>query len=174
MGRTVVLLGPPGSGKSTIGVELARLGLRWRDWESWILESWGTRERFVANKAEALASLHEAILHFIDGAETPAVIESTGLSDHDFLDRLCQDYPGTFIVRLDVSEAEALKRVAARVQGRHLSDAIEGNRAVWQAFQVVVVPSRAVGLVIDTELLAQSLAAAEILRALEATPQRSE
>ncbi|MGE3073154.1 MAG: AAA family ATPase [Dehalococcoidia bacterium] len=166
MGRAVVLLGPPGSGKSTIGDELGRAGLRWRDWEPWILESWGTRERFLANKAEALASLHQAILEFIDGAETPAVIESTGLSDREFLDRLCQERRGTFIVRLDVSESEALKRVAARTKGRHLSDAIESNRAVWSAFQHLVVPSRSLSLVIDTERVAIAEAAAKILRAL--------
>src|SRR5262245_34046791 len=57
----VVLLGAPGSGKTTVGEELARRGLRWREWELWILEQWSPRDAFLAQKAEALPALHQAI-----------------------------------------------------------------------------------------------------------------
>jgi adenylate kinase family enzyme len=45
----VVLLGAPGSGKTTVGEELARRGLRWREWELWILEQWGSWARSAAS-----------------------------------------------------------------------------------------------------------------------------
>ena len=70
--RVVVLLGPPGSGKSAIGEELGRTGLRWRDWEPTILDRWGTRERFIANKAAALPALHEEILDWIRSEDSAA------------------------------------------------------------------------------------------------------
>lgn len=152
VGDVVVLLGAPGSGKTTVGEELARLGLRWHEWEPWILEQWGTREAFVARKAEALPALHRAIRAWIAEAGPPAAIESTGLSDASFLDTL-RDEHRCLVVRLDVTSHEALARVATRPRGRHLSDAREGARGVWQAFQDVVVPHRPVDLVIDTERL---------------------
>src|SRR5215211_1264592 len=86
----VVLLGPPGSGKSAIGRALAREGLRWREWESLLLERWGTTENFVANKFAALADHHAELLAFVAEPGTAAVLESTGLSDAEFLDDLMQ------------------------------------------------------------------------------------
>ena len=104
MGEIVVLLGGPGSGKSTVAAELARLGFRWRDWEAWLLEKWGGREAFLERKAEALAELHASILEFADEDDAPPlVIESTGLSDGPFLDRLRAERLGTLIVRVGKS-----------------------------------------------------------------------
>jgi hypothetical protein len=91
VGRVVVLLGPPGSGKSTVGAVLGGLGLRWRDWEPMILERWGSREEFVAAKPVALPWLHDEIVHWIDSDDVLAVIETTGLSDAPLLDRLDRD-----------------------------------------------------------------------------------
>ena len=145
----VVLLGPPGSGKSTIAEHLSRRGLRWRDWESIIVQRWATRENFIANKAEALPAIHNEILDWIGSDPAVAVLETTGLSDAPLLSRLGVDHAG-LVVRLDVSEAEALRRIGERPTGLHLSDEAEANRAVWQAFQQHVLP-RPVDLVIDTE-----------------------
>ena len=103
MARVVVLVGAPGSGKSTVGALLGASGLRWRDWEPIILERWGSRESFVAAKAEALPLLHREIRSWIDEDGPAAVVESTGLSDAAFLDDL--DATGScFVARLDVSE----------------------------------------------------------------------
>ena len=77
----VVLLGPPGSGKTTIGEILGRRGLRWRDWESIILQRWSSGENFIANKVEALPALHDEMLAWIASSQTVAVFETTGLSD---------------------------------------------------------------------------------------------
>jgi len=152
VGDVVVLLGAPGSGKTTVGEELARRGLRWREWELWVLERWGSRDAFVAQKAAALPALHQAMRTWIAEPGPPAAIESTGLSDAAFLDALGHEHR-CLVVRLDVAEAEALARVATRARGRHLSDALDGARTVWQAFHEVVVPHRPVDLAIDTARL---------------------
>ena len=65
-----------------------------------ILERWGTRGAFLRNKAEALPELHDEIERWIDSSPTPAVVESTGLSDARLLDRL-QASRGALVVRLD-------------------------------------------------------------------------
>jgi shikimate kinase len=148
--RVVVLLGAPGSGKSTVGEELGRRGLRWRDREPEIVARWGSRESFVARKDELLPMLHAEVAAWVAGGGPPAVVESTGLSDAPLLDALASDHD-CLVVRLDVSEDGAADRVEARAQGRHLSDDEERNRVVWRAFRDHVVPARAAGLVVDTE-----------------------
>jgi adenylate kinase family enzyme len=161
-----VLLGAPGSGKSTIGDELGQRGIRWRSWEPYILERWGTRDAFVAVKDVALPELHREIRAWIDADQTPAVIETTGLSDASFLDALVDEY-ACLVVRLDASEEEALRRVATRRGGEHLSDDVGANRAVWRAFAEYVAPSRRVDLVVDTQRTDPAAAARHIIDRLE-------
>lgn len=163
MSSVVVLLGPPGSGKSTVGEILGTRGFRWREWEPWILEQWGSRDAFVAAKAEALPILHQEIRSWIEEGGGTAVIESTGLSDSSFLDELDGI---SFVVRLDVSEPVALARVERRQRGRHLSDDLAANALVWQAFRDRVVPNRRCDLVLDTEASSAAHVAAEVSAAL--------
>jgi shikimate kinase len=160
----VVLLGPPGSGKSTIGELLGRRGLRWREWEPVIVERWGAREAFLAVKAEALPQLHGEIRGWIAAGATPAVVESTGLSDADFLDGLERDHR-CVVVRLDVGEDEAMARVAARDRDRHVTDDVVRNRAVWRAFHDGPGAHRRVDLAIDTERHSPARVADEVLAA---------
>jgi shikimate kinase len=160
----VVLLGPPGSGKSTVGELLGRRGLRWHEWEPVILERWGDREAFLAVKAEALPQLHREIRGWIAAGAAPAVVESTGLSDGDLLDGLEHDHR-CLVIRLDVGEDEAMARVAARDRDRHLTDHIERSRAVWRAFHDGPGAHRRVDLAIDTERHAPARVADEALAA---------
>jgi shikimate kinase len=146
----IVLLGAPGSGKSVVGASLGALGFRWRGWEPEIVARWGSREAFVARKDEALPALHAEIRRWVAAPGGPAVVESTGLSDAPLLDALGRSH-SCFTVRLDVSQAAALRRVAERERGRHLSDDAERNRAVWHAFAARVAGVRPCDLVVDTE-----------------------
>ena len=163
--RAVVLLGAPGAGKSTIGAELGRRGLRWRDWEADLVRRWGGREAFVAAKDHALAALHDEQRAWIVEHGPVAVLESTGLSDAPFLDELQQ--AGTvLVVRADVSLAAALRRIDGREHGRHLSDELARNEAVWRAFHEHVAPHRRVDLVIDTDATGVDEAAGAVLAAV--------
>jgi chloramphenicol 3-O-phosphotransferase len=163
--RVVVLLGPPGSGKTAIGEALSRGGLRWRNWELEILERWGTRDEFVRNKATALPALHDEIRSWIAAADVPAVFETTGLSDAALLDEL--DAAGdALIVRLDVPEEVAVTRVMQREPGRHLTDDPDRNRSTWQAFHTGAAADRRCDLAIDTTTLSPASAAARIEAAL--------
>ena len=69
------------------------------------------------------------------------------------------------MVRLDVSEDEALRRVKSRPQGKHLTDDVELNREVWQAFDQNVMPYRRYDLVINTEKTSPAAAVELILAA---------
>jgi hypothetical protein len=126
-----------------------------------ILERWGSRECFVAEKRLALPWLHDEIIRWIGSDETRAVIETTGLSDAPLLDRL--DRTGSsFIARLDVSEAVAMVRVQERPQHQHLTDDVDSNRAVWRAFYDVVAPNRRIDAAFDTEGMSADRIAAHI------------
>jgi hypothetical protein len=167
--RVVVLLGPPAAGKTTIGAELERLGFRWREWELTILERWGSRDAFVANKAEALPRLQADIERWIDEAGPTAVIESTGLSDAAFLDTLARA-GGCFVVRVDVSGAETTRRLAARERGRHLTDDLAGTARVRREYETAVLTHRPVDLVIDGDRTPAGDAAARIAAAVRSRP----
>jgi len=162
--RVVVLLGPPGSGKTTIGEALARRGFRWREWETWILERWGDRDQLLRSKEAALPELHAEIVRWIASESTPAAMETTGLSDAPLLDEL-EAGGEAFVVRLEVTEEEALRRVLGRARGRHLSDDLEHNRSVWHAVQAAAA-SRRTDLRIDTTAVSATTAAARIADAL--------
>jgi hypothetical protein len=161
-----VLLGPPGSGKTTVGAELGRLGFRFREWEMAIIERWGTRAEFVAHKTTALPDLQRDIRTWIEDDGARAVIESTGLSDGPFLDELAHDMT-CFVVRFDVSEEEAERRLAFRAPGRHLTDDFAGNRRVRGEYETQVMPHRPVDLIIDSDRTTAPEAAARIAAAVE-------
>lgn len=164
--RVVVLLGPPGSGKSTIGRELERMGFRWREWEEVILQRWGSRDAFVRAKAEALPELHREIRAWVDTGGSIAAIETTGLSDAPLLDELQRDGV-CFIVRLDLSLNEAIQRVASRPRDRHLTDDEDANRQLWHVYDEIVLPHRHADLVIDTGTVGPDRAALLIAAAVE-------
>ena len=128
-----MLLGAPGSGKSTVGRELGRRGLRWREWEVVVLERWGSRDAFLAQKADALPALQAEILRWIQEGDGAAVFETTGLSDGAFLDAM-EDVTRAYVVRLDVAEDEAMRRVCERPHDEH-------RRARRRVAQVPVSPS---------------------------------
>jgi hypothetical protein len=48
--QVVVLLGAPGSGKTSVGRALGERGWRWREWEVELVGEWGRRDEFLANK----------------------------------------------------------------------------------------------------------------------------
>ena len=131
----------------------------------WIIERWGARDAFLRSKATALPELHAEMRRWIGSDSTPAVIETTGLSDAPLLDDL-EAAGGTFVVRLDVSEQDARRRVAERDRGRHLSDEPEHNRSVRRAFDSGAA-SRGADLVIDTSAVTVASAAARIADALK-------
>jgi shikimate kinase len=164
----VVLLGPPGSGKTTVGGALAGCGFRWRDREQELVERWGSRDAFVANKADALPELHRSISEWLAESGDRAALETTGLSDAPLLEEVRRHH-STTVVRLDVSEATALARVGDRHRGGHLSDDPDDNRRVWHAFQRLVLPRVPVDLVVDTEVHGVDAATAMVLHLVEAT-----
>ena len=148
--QLVVLLGAPGSGKTTLGRMLGGRGWRFQEWELELLEMWGSRENLIAHKTEALVALHRRVRDLAASPGPPAVYESTGLSDAEFLDTVVGELR-TLVVRLDVSLDEARRRTHRRPRGEHLADDDAATRRIWNEFAITVRPVRPVDVAIDTE-----------------------
>jgi shikimate kinase len=107
----VVLIGPPGAGKSTIGALLAqRLGCTWHDTDAAIEAEEGRpiRDIFVAEGEQAFRALERtAVLHAL--AECDGVVSLGGGAPMDTYTQSKLD--GHVVVFLDVGIADAAKRV---------------------------------------------------------------
>ena len=124
-GRLVVLLGPPGSGKSFLAECFARrFDLDYVEHEALLVRRWGTVERFVANKAEALAEIERDLVERLGRGDRPVVFETTGLSDRPMLERLMKVNDVLFVHVVAPPEL-CVQRVRTRPLGRHLVDDAE-------------------------------------------------
>lgn len=178
-GPRVVLIGPPGSGKSTTGHALAHaLGVSWRDTDADVETTSGKaisdifvddgEPHFRALERAAVAAAladHDGVLALGGGAVLDPVTESA-LSAYSAA--------GGVVVFLDVSLAQVAPRVGFN-QSRPL---LLGNpRAKWQALMEARRPvyERVARLHVHTDNKTSSQVAQEILRALTAeAPQTTE
>jgi shikimate kinase len=160
----VILLGPPASGKTALGRMLGERGWRFREWELELLDAWRNRENLVAHETEALAALHQRVRDLAAAPGLPAVYETTGLADAEFLDQVVTELP-TIVVKLDVGLNEARRRARQRPRGEHLADDDAATRRIWNEFATSA--ARAVDLVIDTEKVGLDRAADLVIDAVD-------
>jgi hypothetical protein len=131
-----------------VGRALAERGYRWREWEQELVDRWGGREAFVANKDEALPAFHAELRAWLDAGPPAATIESTGLSDASLLDELDAS-ERIFLARFDLEASEAARRCAERPAGEHLTDEPADATRVIAEHERLVRPTRRVDLVVD-------------------------
>jgi shikimate kinase len=149
--EVLILMGPPGSGKTAVGHELAaNYGFRYTDYEAGLVEKYGPVELFVRYKKKAMKELHESIIASIDISLPPLVFETTALSEKGFVEGLIERY-STFTALLDVPLATGLERIESRPRGRNLSNSPGTNQWIWERFAEVHV-DRKVDLRLDSQL----------------------
>ncbi|MDJ0523711.1 MAG: shikimate kinase [Planctomycetota bacterium] len=137
----VVLLGPPGSGKSWLGRRLQEsLGWSFRDTERELLERYGSRDAFIQDKEAALQGIERELGERIASSSVPVVFESTGLSDRELVLRLMRECE-SMLVKVFASEDLCVERVRNRRPGVHLNDDPEWTRQFHRMWCRDVAPS---------------------------------
>ena len=147
----VVLLGPPGSGKTHLGLRLNReLGYAYIDRERRLVEGYGSVEAFAADKAAALAAIEDE-LWALEGPEgPPVVVESTGVSDRLMLEGLMRRAT-TVLVRVDAPRRVCVDRVRRRPAGGNFNNDARFTATFHDHWCAEIAPTYAFDLVIRND-----------------------
>jgi predicted kinase len=123
--RMILLMAPPGSGKSTLGNELNRQGVAsYTELEPKLMELFGEGEEFAKNRPTAHLWIWDFYRRALKETRLPVVMETTGIAGRDFIEEMRARYRLLF-VKLDTPKAICLERVRTRPRGRHVNDADE-------------------------------------------------
>jgi len=113
-------MGPPGSGKSTLGNELNNRGFAtYTELEPLIVEMFGQGEAFVPKRPQAHRWIRNFYRQQLAEANLPVVIETTGIGDREFLQELAQSY-SLLLVMVKTSRDICLDRIRTRPKGRNV------------------------------------------------------
>ncbi|MGI9328081.1 MAG: hypothetical protein ACR2PZ_22865 [Pseudomonadales bacterium] len=118
----VYLMGPPGSGKSTLGNELNRLGIAdFTDLEPMLVRKYGSGEKFAKQRPMVHRWIRNFYREQLTTVSLPVVVETTGIGDRPFLEELCTKYRVLF-VKLDTPRDQCVARVGSRASGQHVNE----------------------------------------------------
>jgi shikimate kinase len=155
--RAIILIGPPGSGKSYLGRYLADLGIaHYTELEPILVRRFGRGTQFAQNKQAALAFLQEQYHQELGNTRQVVVLESTGLSDRPIIEEIARQYRCLF-VRVDTTKDVCIKRVAHREHDRNISNDVEFAQTFYDFWQREIAPSFTFDVVVTGENVEEAI-----------------
>lgn len=147
--RGIVLMGPPGSGKSFIGNTLARRGIaRYVELEPILVKKFGKGSEFLSNKAAALAFIRESYRTQLNEAAGPIAIESTGVSDRAFIEEMVREH-GLLLDKIVTAKATCLERVANRPKDLNIGNDVSASARFHDFWYASVEPTYTFAAAVD-------------------------
>jgi shikimate kinase len=159
----LVLMGPPGSGKSFLGRHLAATRVAaYVEMEPLLAERFGRGEAFAARIAEAGAFLWSSYVDQLATSKLPVAFESTGVSDRALLDALHRSYRVAF-VRVETPRFVCAERVVTRGTRRNIASTDDAERVgrFYDLWCERVAPTLRFDAIVDG---ADVAAAAQVIR----------
>jgi hypothetical protein len=118
----IILMGPPGSGKSFLGRHLSRHAIAsYVELEPVLRQTFGTGEVFRARIHEVGAFLMRSYREQLSRATLPVAFESTGVSDRIILEQLMRDHR-VAVARVRADRSVCMDRVVSRPIGTNISE----------------------------------------------------
>jgi predicted kinase len=145
----LVLMGPPGSGKSFLGRRLRQSGVAsYVELEPILVDRFGQGAEFASNKQAALELISQSYTRQLESGEELVVFESTGISDRSVLESLMQRYT-IEIVKICTPKDVCLSRIASRKHGSNLTNDRETNARLYDYWYDVIEPTYAFSCEVD-------------------------
>ena len=147
--KGVVLLGPPGSGKTFIGNLLEKQGIaHYTEMEEKLLHLFGRGQTFAKHKAEALQFIQQHYELEFNSVLYPIVIESTGVSDRPMLEGFEKKYRILFI-KIDTPKSVCIERVQNRTPGKNLNNDSSFTEDFYEFWHSEIEPTYSFALTVD-------------------------
>ena len=170
--RGVVLMGPPGSGKSFIGTRLAELGLAsYVELEPILVEKFGTGAQFLANKDAAVRFIAQSYDEQLSAPGRAVALESTGVSDRPLLERLLRRHR-LLLVRVNTPREVCVERVATRARGRNIGNDAEAAGRFHDFWHATIEPTYDFACAVDGTHLDEAVDSIASLLGGTATTER--
>ena len=145
----LVLMGPPGSGKSFIGNALAARGIAsYVELEPLLVAKFGQGDRFLANKRAALAFIRASYETQLASASKPVALESTGVSDRPLLEGLLERFT-LALISVHTPKGVCLERVRDRPRHLNIGNDLAATAEFYDFWYREVEPSYPIASTID-------------------------
>ena len=142
-------MGPPGSGKSTIGNRLNARGIAsYVELEPIIVKKFGEGEEFIPKRPEAHRWIRDFYREQITTSEKPVVYETTGISDRDFHQELSTNYK-LFYVGVVTCRSLCLERVKTRPRGHNVNASSVSTGEFYDYWYSEIEPTYKFDLLVD-------------------------
>jgi predicted kinase len=146
----ILLMAPPGSGKTTLGNELNRQGIAsYSELEPKLIQLYGEGDEFAKHRATAHLWIWDFYRSELRESSLPVIMETTGIAGRDFINEVGSQHNMLF-VKLDTPREVCLARLRVRPRGRNINEGTEESSGeFYDNWHANVAPTYDFGLTVS-------------------------